>query len=147
MTCDRCFQPLDQGEHGLYKCPYEPRPVQYVVRDDSIPGGLTIEHGLCHEDGTPRTYYSHSEIALECQKRGLTKWTDVYTEDKTKDARVRMDWLQSSEAKRQKAERDEMRRAGVRPTPSPRERTPRQSSPETRERIRQIVRERLAAHR
>lgn len=147
MICDRCLHPLGEGEHGLFLCPYEPRPVYCVVRDDSIPGGLTIEHGLCNEDGSPRTYYSHSEIALECQKRGLTKWSDIYTEDKTKDARVRMDWLQSSEAKRQKAERDEMRRAGVRPQSQDRPRAPRQSSPETRAQIYRIVRERLAAHR
>lgn len=80
------------------------------VRPDSIPGGLTIEHGLCNPDGTPRTYYSQSEITLECQKRGLTRWTDIHTEDKTKDARVRMDWYQSSEAKKAKAQRDEARK-------------------------------------
>lgn len=110
MTCERCFQPLDQGEHGVCLCPLEPRPPAYAVRPDSIPGGLVIEHGLCHEDGTPRTYYSHSEITLECQKRGLMRWTDVYTEDKTKAARVRADWYQSGEAKRAKAQRDEARK-------------------------------------
>ena len=147
MLCDRCFQPLAQGDHGLSLCPFEPRPAWYVVRPDDIPGGVEIAHGLCHEDGTPRTYYSHSEIQLECEKRGLMRWTDVYSEDKTKDARVRMDWMQSSEAKRQKSERDEMRRAGVRPPPAPQPRTPRTSSPETRAQIRRIVAERLAAHR
>lgn len=25
MTCDRCYQPLGVGEHGLYKCPLERR--------------------------------------------------------------------------------------------------------------------------
>lgn len=114
MTCERCFRPLDHGEHGLYVCPYEPRPVQYVVRPDAIPGGLVIEHGLCNEDGTPRTYYSRSEMRLECQKRGLIPWSDIHTEDKTKDARVRADWLQSSEAKRAKALRDEARREKTR---------------------------------
>jgi len=111
MTCDRCYRPLTEGEHGVYLCPLEPRQTQYTVRPDSIPGGLVIEHGLCNEDGSPRTYYSHSEITRECQKRGLMRWSDVYTEDKTKDARVRADWYQSSEAKRAKAQRDEARRA------------------------------------
>ena len=114
MTCDRCYQPLDQGAHGLLLCPLEPRQTQYVVRPDSIPGGLVIEHGLCHEDGSPRTYYSQSEITRECQKRGLVRWTDVYEARKTKDADVRADWLRGSEAKRAKALRDDARRAGVR---------------------------------
>ncbi len=110
MICDRCYQPQDIGEHGVYLCPLEPRRRAPVVRPDSIPGGLVIEHGLCNDDGTPRTYYSHSEITRECAIRGLMRWTDVYTEDKTKDARVRADWMQSSEAKRAKAMRDEQRR-------------------------------------
>lgn len=25
MTCERCYQPLAEGEHGLYRCPLEPR--------------------------------------------------------------------------------------------------------------------------
>ena len=114
MVCERCYQPLTHGEHGVFLCPLEPRQVHYVVRPDDIPGGLTIEHGLCHEDGTPRTYYSRSEIRQECLKRGLTPWTDVYSEDRTKDARVRADWQRSGEAQRAKRLRDEARRDGVR---------------------------------
>jgi hypothetical protein len=37
-------------------------------------------------------------------------WTDVYTEDRTKDARVHDDWLQSGEAQRAKRDRDDARR-------------------------------------
>lgn len=114
MICDRCFQPLSLGDHGLNLCPLEPRRAA-VVRPDSIPGGMLIEHGLCHADGTPRRYDSHSAINLECAKRGLTKWTDVYTEDRTKDARVQADWQRSGEAQRAKQRRDESRRDGVRP--------------------------------
>lgn len=109
MICDRCFQPLEHGEHGVYLCPLEARRTAPIVRPDSIPGGLVIEHGLCHEDGSPRTYYSQSEITRECEKRGLVRWTDVYTEKKTEDARVRGDWLQGSEAKRARAMRDDAR--------------------------------------
>ncbi|HYE17082.1 MAG TPA: hypothetical protein VEA69_01440 [Tepidisphaeraceae bacterium] len=109
MICDRCYRPIDQGEHGVYLCPLEPRRDLHFVRPDEIPGGLTIEHGLCNEDGTPRTYYSHSEIKRACEDKGWMRWTDVYSEDKTKDARVRMDWYQSSEAKRAKRWRDEAR--------------------------------------
>lgn len=114
MTCDRCYRPLTDGDHGVGLCPLEARRQAPVVRPDSIPGGLVIEHGLCHPDGTPRTYYAQSEIDRECAVRGLTRWTDLYTEDKTKDARVRMEWLKSGSAKRAKALRDEARRDGER---------------------------------
>jgi hypothetical protein len=109
MTCERCLKPLDSGEHGLFLCPLEPRPPAYVVRPDSIPGGVEIAHGICNEDGSPRRYYSRSEIKTACAVKGLVPWTDVYTEDRTKDARVHDDWLQSGEAKRARAQRDEAR--------------------------------------
>jgi hypothetical protein len=108
-ACDRCYKPADVGEHGLYLCPLEPRRNAPVVRPDDIPGGLVIEHGLCNPDGTPRTYYSQSEITRECQLRGLTRWTDIHTEDKVKDARVREDWYKSSEAQRARRDRAEAR--------------------------------------
>lgn len=145
MICDRCYQPADQGEHGLFLCPLEPRRDAAVVWADEIPGGLEIEHGLCNPDGTPRTYYSRSEIKSECERRGLIPWSEIHTEDKTKDARVRMDWLQSSEAKRQKADRDEQRRAGV--YQDWKRVAPKQSSPATREAVRQAVIRRIQALR
>lgn len=42
-----------------------------AVIDDSIPGGVLIKHGLCNEDGTPRRYYSHTEMRLEAKRRGM----------------------------------------------------------------------------
>jgi hypothetical protein len=112
MTCDRCYQHVyDANEHGVGLCPYEPRQLDIVVRQDSIPGGMVIEHGLCHDDGTPRTFYSRSELREACAVKDLVPWTDVYTEDRTKDARVHADWLQSSEAKKARAMRVEMREA------------------------------------
>ena len=38
---------------------------------DDIPGGLTIEHGVCHADGTPRTFYTKSSIAKAAKEKGL----------------------------------------------------------------------------
>ena len=70
MICDRCFQSLDEGEHGQYKCPFEPRPAFSVIPDE-IPGGMEIRHGICNEDGSPRRYYSKSEMAAEAKRRGL----------------------------------------------------------------------------
>lgn len=38
---------------------------------DSIPGGVEIKNGICNLDGTPRTYYSHSEMRAEAKRRGV----------------------------------------------------------------------------
>jgi hypothetical protein len=110
MICDRCYQQDAVGEHGLGLCPLLPRRLGITVRQDSIPGGLLIAHGLCHDDGTPRRYDSHTEIREAARIKGLTAWTDIYTEDRTKDARVRDDWQRSGEAQRAKRDRDEARR-------------------------------------
>jgi len=42
-----------------------------AVSPDEIPGGIEIRHGICNEDGTPRRYYSKSEMAREAARRGL----------------------------------------------------------------------------
>lgn len=46
------------------------------VVSDEIPGGMEIRHGLCNEDGSPRRYYSHSEIKAEMKKRDLINWVE-----------------------------------------------------------------------
>ena len=46
-----------------------------VIPDD-IPGGLWIRHGLCNEDGTPRKYYSKTEINREAKRRGLVNMVE-----------------------------------------------------------------------
>jgi len=99
MTCDRCYRPLHLGEHGLYKCPLAPRRAA-AVRPDSIPGGLTIEHGLCDDNGEPVTYYSQSDIDRACEAKGMRRWSDYYSEDRTKPAREQMEWQRSGEAQR-----------------------------------------------
>lgn len=142
MVCDRCYEPTAEGEHGVGLCPLEPRRTYVVMRQDSIEGGLTIEHGLCNPDGTPRTYYSRSEMAQEAKRRGLMPWSEVYSEDKTKDARVRMDWYRSGEAQRQKQDRDEQRRAGVY-RPGWTRTAPKQNSEAVRAQVRKLVAERM----
>ena len=103
MTCDRCYRPLDEGEHGLWRCPLEPRRTAPTVWPDDIPGGVEIRNGLCHEDGSPRRFYSRSEIRAACEVKGLIPYHDVYVEEGNqtiKDARVHDDWLRSSEARK-----------------------------------------------
>lgn len=112
MICDRCYQPSDVGEHGLYKCPLEARRETPAIWTDDIPGGIEIAHGICHEDGTPRRYYSHSAIREACRVKGVIPYHDVYAEGGNQmlsDARQRDVYLKSSEAKRDKRHRDEAR--------------------------------------
>ena len=109
MICDRCYQPSDEGAHGVGLCPLEARRAAPVIWVDDIPGGVDIAHGLCHPDGTPRRYYSRSEIKAAAAAKGLRSWSDFHSEDALKDARVHDDWLSSGEAKRAKRDRDEAR--------------------------------------
>jgi hypothetical protein len=66
--CEKCGKELIVGEW-----PFCPHGVgnSNVIGDD-IPGGLEIRHGLCNEDGSPRKYYSHTEIKKEAKRRGMT---------------------------------------------------------------------------
>lgn len=83
-----------------------------AVRQDSIEGGVLIHHGICNEDGSPKRYYSRSEIKLACEVKGFVPYHDVYQEGgnrRLEDARHREDYLQSGEAKRAKKWRDEAR--------------------------------------
>jgi hypothetical protein len=109
VTCERCYGPLDEGEHGLYRCPLRPRRAA-AVRPDSIPGGLTIEHGLCDEQGNPVTYYSQTDITRACEAKGMRRWSDYYSEDRTRDAREQIAWQQSGEAKRLTARNQDAKR-------------------------------------
>jgi hypothetical protein len=75
-----CYEPIEFP--GL-ACPTCGEPTQRVwlrkgaaVITDEIPGGVQIRHGLCNEDGTPRTYYSHSEIAAEAKRRGMMNYVE-----------------------------------------------------------------------
>lgn len=109
MICDRCYRPLDEGAHGLYVCPLEPRLAAFV-QQDSIPGGLWIEHGICNPDGTPKRYDSYSEIKRACAERGVIRWTDVYEEKEVKAGQERAKWMEgSAEFRAQRKERQELR--------------------------------------
>ena len=70
-TCDRCYRDASVGEHGLNLCPLEPRRANAIIGDD-IPGGVEIVHGICNDDGTPRRYYSKSEMARVAKEKGLS---------------------------------------------------------------------------
>jgi hypothetical protein len=113
MTCDRCYRELvNEDEHGHMKCPLEARRRSAAIWGDEIPGGLEIANGICNEDGTPKRYYSKTEIRQACAVKGVIPYHDVYTEGGNQtlsDARQYTDYLKSGEAKRAKRDRDEMR--------------------------------------
>lgn len=112
MTCERCYKPLAEGDHGLGLCPLESRRSAPVVWADDIPGGIEIAHGICHEDGTPKRYYSKTAIREACQAKGVIPYHDVYAEGGNRtleDARHRDAWVKSGEAQRARKDREEMR--------------------------------------
>ena len=41
------------------------------VIQDTIEGGYVVYHGICNEDGSPRKYYSKSEMAKAAKEKGL----------------------------------------------------------------------------
>ena len=81
-SCERlqldCWEPI-YSEIANCECGgqlervYLPTTRGQVIGDD-IPGGVEIKHALCNADGSPRKYYSKSEIKREADKRGYTNY-------------------------------------------------------------------------
>lgn len=67
MTCELCHKELIIGSWPF--CPHE-RGIP-MIASDGIPGGLEIKHGICNPDGTPKKYYSKSEIKKAAYDAGL----------------------------------------------------------------------------
>ena len=69
MICDRCYQPMDEGEHGQYLCPLEPRRESFFpnVIGDEIVGGFTTDNMT----GKDETFYSKSEHRRRVKELGL----------------------------------------------------------------------------
>lgn len=61
VPCKECGKPTERA--------WLTKPANVIA--DDIPGGIWIRHGICNEDGTPRKYYSKSEMAREAKRRGL----------------------------------------------------------------------------
>ena len=72
-----CWEPITPPDVACPKCGKSTERAWIgkpsgVIGDD-IPGGVWIRHGICNPDGTPRKYYSKSEIAKEAKARGLVQ--------------------------------------------------------------------------
>ncbi len=64
LQCAQC------GE--LLELDYDTKGESAGVVGDEIPGGLEIRHGLCNPDGSPRKYYSKTDIKRAANERGYT---------------------------------------------------------------------------
>jgi hypothetical protein len=82
-----CLEPIEAPDVKCPKCgknterAWIGKPAAII--SDEIPGGIWIRHGLCTEDGSPRKYYSKSEIATEAAKRGLVNRVEHTTDPRT----------------------------------------------------------------
>ena len=55
------------------------------VHGDDIPGGLLIKHGICNPDGSPKRYYSKTEIQKAARAAGLTWGAVEHVPDRGSD--------------------------------------------------------------
>jgi hypothetical protein len=89
VVCDACGKELVIGDWPF--CPHGAGHSN-VVGDD-IPGGYEVRHGLCNEDGSPRVYYSKSEMAKEAKRRGLTNIVEHVTPPGTDKSPFTTRWI------------------------------------------------------
>lgn len=66
VLCPYCGEQTSRGFTGTVR--------SAAVISDGIPGGVEMKHGLCNEDGSPRRYYSKSDINREAKARGLVNY-------------------------------------------------------------------------
>lgn len=66
-NCEKCGHEMQVGEFPF--CPHEVG-ANGAIGDD-IPGGLLIEHGICHPGGEPKRYYTKSSIYKAAKAKGL----------------------------------------------------------------------------
>ena len=69
ITCEKCNKDLEVGDFPF--CPH-PQTGRVMINSDDIPGGLLVRHGVCNPDGTPKRYYSKSEIRKAAFEAGYT---------------------------------------------------------------------------
>lgn len=48
-----------------------------MINPDGIPGGVEIKHGICNPDGSPKRYYSYSEMKEAAYQAGLFQGGDT----------------------------------------------------------------------
>lgn len=63
------------------------------VAGDDIPGGMWISHGICNEDGTPKKYYTKSDMARAAKAKGLANIVTHVTAPGTDKSRHTVKWV------------------------------------------------------
>lgn len=63
------------------------------VTPDDIPGGVWIRNGLCNEDGSPKKYYSKTEMNREAKRRGLVNIVEHVSEPGTDKNKFTTRWF------------------------------------------------------
>jgi len=73
MFCEKCGYDIRIGDFPFCKgSPTDHGNSRFGIIGDDIPGGLDVKHGVCWPDGTPRRFYSKSEIRKAAYVAGLT---------------------------------------------------------------------------
>jgi hypothetical protein len=93
MKCEKCGHELQIGDYPFCSRDGSHKPGKFSVISDEIPGGIEIPHGLCNADGTPRRYYSKSEIAAEAKRRGLRNHVEHVTTPNTDKNKFTTRWI------------------------------------------------------
>lgn len=81
-TCNHTFKELKWDYAPDPVCPkcgandcflnYGERRQSAGIATDEIPGGIEIRHGICNPDGTPKRYYSKTEMKRAANEAGYT---------------------------------------------------------------------------
>lgn len=83
VRCPECFEPTDRA--------WLSKPA--AVIGDDIPGGLVIRHGVCWPDGSPRKFYSKSEIARVAKELGVVNYVEHVTAPGTDKSKETTRWV------------------------------------------------------
>lgn len=71
--CEKCGYDIQIGDFPFCKGdPADHQNTRFGIIGDDIPGGLDVKHGICNPDGTPRRYYSKSEIRKAAADAGYS---------------------------------------------------------------------------
>lgn len=87
--CDRCFQPLSEGEHGRWLCPLEPRRRQFFpnVHGDEID---YVDHNIARD---PIHFTSKSERRRMMKQLGLQEKVEHVGYDGTDKSKHTTRWV------------------------------------------------------
>ena len=87
MTCEKCGNTLEINDWPF--CPHGPSGTFNVIGDEC---DITIKHGICWDDGTPRRYRSKVEMKRVMKEKGLENKVEHLGENGTDKSRFTTRW-------------------------------------------------------